>query len=118
MAIKTSYVKAEIEIPNSTDTAEVLVRCDNRDMVRYDLLRERKGWPQGHQAPMLWLTVQLWSALTREKHELAGASPEDLINRCILINRVNADGTEIKPGDENEDGDEVNPTQPGAVFDS
>lgn len=117
-SIKTSYVKAEIEQPGSNDTVEVLIRTDNRDMVRYDLLRERKGWPQGHEAPMLWLTVQVWSALTREKHDLAGASVEEFINRCVLINRVNADGSEINPDDPNAEGDEVNPTQAGAVFDS
>lgn len=120
MQIKTTYVKALVEQPGKPDAelAEVVLRCDNRDMVRYDLLRERKSWPQGHQAPMLWLTVQTWSALNREKHELAGASVEDFLTRCVLINRVNEDGSDIDPNAENADGEPVNPTQPGAESDS
>lgn len=114
MAIKTTHVKALIEQPGSDDVAEIIIRCDNRDMVRYDLLRERKSWPQGHEAPMLWLTVQLWSALTREKHDLAGTSVDEFLNRCILINRVNADGSDIDPNADNADGDTVNPTQSAA----
>ena len=117
-SIKNSYVNAHIEEPGTDNVAEVLIRCDNRDMVRFDLLRERKGWPQGHQAPMLWLTVQTWSALSREKHPLAGTSVEDFLNRCTLIDRVNSDGSPIKEGDANADGDDVNPTQPGADTDS
>lgn len=117
-SIKTSHVKAQIEQPGSTDVTEVVIRCDNRDMVRYDLMRERKSWPQGHEAPMLWLTVQVWSALAREQHELAGPSVDEFINRCVLINRVNPDGSEIQLDDPNAGGDDVNPTQPGVVSDS
>ncbi|GEM_PF-6120858 len=116
--IKTTHVKAQIEQPGTNDLVEVVIRCDNRDMVRYDLLRERKSWPQGHTAPMLWLTVQVWSALTREKHEIAGPSVDEFINRCVLINRVNADGSDIDPNAENAAGDDVNPTQLGAAYGS
>lgn len=41
------------------------VTADNRDAVRFDMVRARLGWPPMKESPMLWATFMAWSALAR-----------------------------------------------------
>lgn len=62
------------------------VQTDNRDAVRFDLTRARKGWPDGETAPMLWLAYCAWSAL-RRSGELDKAVDADrfLADVCVDV---------------------------------
>lgn len=60
---------------------EAAVQADNRDLVRWDMTRGRRQWPQATDAPFLWSTFLAWAALTR-----AGDITEDFDTfegRCL-----------------------------------
>lgn len=66
------------------DGMEHDVQTDNRDAVRFDMLRARMGWPSMSDAPVLWATVMAWSALAR-----AGKMPTtcvaDQLDRIVSV---------------------------------
>lgn len=81
--------------------AEFTVQTDNRDAIRYDLLRERKGWPGMKDAPMLWMSVLCWHAIKR-----SGGTSDDVEK---YLDRI----VEVQPI--TEDGDPADPTDPDAL---
>lgn len=75
------------------DGNEYDIQTDNRDMVRFDLLKGRKQWPSMQEAPMLWVTVLAWSCLARESK-----LPEDVekgIDRIIAVEALDEDGNVV-----------------------
>lgn len=59
--------------PDAPDAeqVEVDVQAVQGDVIRYDLMRRRHGWPSVQDAPMLWTTVVAWAALLRLKHPVS-----------------------------------------------
>lgn len=76
------------------DDVEYTIQTDNRDMVRFDLIRGRNRWPGTDEAPMLWLTVLAWSCLSREG-KLPGKSADSEIDRIISVTPVDENGDPI-----------------------
>ena len=75
------------------DGNEYDIQTDNRDMVRFDLLKGRKQWPSMQEAPMLWVTVLAWSCLARESK-----LPEDVekgIDRILAVEALDEDGNVV-----------------------
>lgn len=84
---------------------QVDVQTDNRDAVRFDVMRSRKNWPGGDTAPMLWMTVQAWSALKRSNDAQLAATFADQLkdvdkffDACVDVVPIDADGNVIKQG--------------------
>lgn len=74
------------------------VQTDNRDAVRFDLLRRVKRWPALDEAPMLWYTVLAWSAIKRaELAPLCELSPEKFIDDvCLDVIPIDEQGRPVK----------------------
>lgn len=79
------------------------VRVINPDRIRYDLTREREGWPKFTDASFLGLTFLGWAALTRlAGKDVAGTWEQFSRERCVDVTDVtDPDG-----------GDDVRPTRP------
>ena len=93
---------------------EYTIQTDNRDIVRFDLMRSRKNWPTMQEAPMLWLTVLAWSALSREG-ELEGKDAEAELDRILSVEVVDDEGNVIDIDDEDiVDAVSVDPTKTGS----
>lgn len=93
-------VRVLVETDPAAPLTEYTVQTDNRDAVRYDLMRARLGWPSGSDAPMLWLSVLAWSALKR-----SGATTEDAtvyLDKIVEIQPVDADGAAVAVDDESQ----------------
>ena len=75
------------------DGNEYDIQTDNRDMVRFDLLKGRKQWPSMQEAPMLWVTVLAWSCMARE-NKLA-EDVEKGIDRIIAVEALDEDGNVV-----------------------
>lgn len=41
------------------------IEPSNPDMVRFDMTATKHRWPNGQEAPFLWLTFLAWSAMKR-----------------------------------------------------
>jgi len=104
------------------DPLEYTVVTDNRDRVRWDLVRGRKNWPASVEAPFLFQTILAWSALRRSGVDV-GTEPEQFIDRILDIYPVDADGNRVRIRNGQLVTDSaaavpVDPTQPGASFGS
>lgn len=75
------------------DGNEYDIQTDNRDMVRFDLLKGRKQWPSMQEAPMLWVTVLAWSCLARENKLTEDV--EKGIDRIIAVEALDEDGNVV-----------------------
>ena len=73
------------------------VQTSNADMIRFDLLRQRKGWPSMKEAPMLWMTVLAWHALKRSGK--AGDDFEAYADRIVELTTIDEDGNEVEGDD-------------------
>lgn len=94
MSLTRNHVRVELEQPGTDDTIELTVVTDNRDRVRFDLTRNRKGWPSSSDAPMLWVTVCAYFAVQRAG-QFTELSVEQFIDRAINIQMVNPDGSPL-----------------------
>lgn len=75
------------------DGNEYDIQTDNRDMVRFDLLKGRKQWPSMQDAPLLWITVLAWSCLHRE-----GKLPGDVekaLDQIVAVEALDEDGNPV-----------------------
>lgn len=113
MTLITPKVIVTLEQPGTDAYKEITVQTDNRDAVRWDMLRSRKKWPAGSDAPMLWMTVLAWSALKRSD-EIDGEF-EAFNDKCVQVRSADKDG-QPKPLEELEE-DEIgaDPTRPARV---
>lgn len=90
------------------ELTEYVVQTSNRDAVRFDITRGRKGWPAVNDAPMLWMTFCAWSAMSRGKD--TGLKLDEFLDACVEVQAIDADGNPIKSSDTA--GVQVDPTQP------
>ncbi len=90
------------------DMTEVIVQADNRDLVRWDVTRARKGWPEFSDAMFLWSTFLAWSVMHREGH--TSLKLDDFLDTCVQASPVPADDDENPDADD--DGSTVGPTPP------
>ena len=72
-ALTSPRLKVLVEESPGAPYTEYIVQTDNRDAVRFDLIRERKGWPKATDAPMVWMSVLAWHAIKR-----SGATTDDV----------------------------------------
>lgn len=91
------------------DMTEVIVQADNRDLVRWDVTRARKGWPEFSDAMFLWSTFLAWSVMHREGHTTLKL--DDFLDTCVQASPVPADDAE-NPDTDDDDGSTVGPTRP------
>lgn len=79
------------------------VQTDNRDLVRYDLMKARKGWPTQREAPIVFMTAVAWAALKREGYTTDDV--EAYMEKIVDITPVDDKGEALDPNDlEGEDG--------------
>ncbi|WP_311878680.1 hypothetical protein [Microbacterium forte] len=114
--MKRMTLAVELEQPGTDDTIEYTVEGDNRDMVRFDLIRARKGWPGSSDAPILWATVVAYFALRRSGEVPESETVEQFIDRAVHVTYLK-DGEPVTPEDAlaGESGDDVDPSQPGVA---
>lgn len=71
------------------DGSEFTVQALNPDLLRWDRMASRNGWPNAQSAPFLWLTFLAWSAAKR-----TGAIPDAMTwetfgdERCIEVRAI------------------------------
>lgn len=70
------------------------LQTDNRDMVRFDLMRAKKQWPTVTDAPLLWMTFLAWHALVRSS-VLPGVSVDKEMDEIIQVSMIDEDGNLI-----------------------
>ena len=90
------------------DAVEVIVQTDNRDLVRWDVTRARKGWPEFQDAMFLWSTFLAWSVMQREKQ--TSLKLDDFLDQCVEASPLAAETPDDPEGVET-----VGPTQPDHV---
>lgn len=73
---KTPLVVVTLE--HDDELVEVEVQTDNRDMIAWDMHRNRVGWPSTQDAPVLWLTFIAWHALKRSASTVADLTFADM----------------------------------------
>lgn len=95
--LATPRMRVRHEGPDGT-VRDYDVQTDNRDLVRFDLIRERKGWPRSTEAPMLWMTVLAWHALKRSGVEVG--EPEAFLDACVQLEPLGDDGAPVPEGGE------------------
>lgn len=110
IVIHRPILRVVVEGP-AGDLVEYTVQTDNRDAVRFDVLRAQRNWPGGDSAPMLWLTVQAWSALRRAKvGPVSELKVEAFLEACVDVEAVDEQGNPVTdPGQ----GVTAGPTPPG-----
>lgn len=82
------------------ELTETLVQTDNRDAIRFDLIRSRKGWPGMQEAPMLWMTVLAWNAIKR-----SGGTTDDVetfLDKVVQITPVDQADQDTDLADESQ----------------
>lgn len=90
MALISPRVNVHLE-----DGTEFTVQTDNRDAVQWDVIRARKDWPAGKDAPMLWLTVMAWHALKRTGQTTLNL--EQFIASCVQVTSADKEPAEVDP---------------------
>lgn len=73
---------------------QVTVQTDNRNQVKYDLMRAHRGWPTQKDAPSLWLTILAWHALALAGHAV-NEEFETFNERCLEVYLSDADGNRL-----------------------
>lgn len=113
--MKRMTLAVELEQPGTDDTIEYTVEGDNRDMVRFDLIRARKSWPGSSDAPILWATVVAYFALLRSGSIPQTETVEQFIDRAVNVTYLK-DGEPVTPEQAiaGESGDDVAPFPSGA----
>jgi hypothetical protein len=85
--IETPHVKVTYE-----DGSTIIVKTENPDMVFFDLERSKRNWPQGADAPLLWVNWLAYSKLRRTHVLERGVTFEDWLMTTQLIENVDSEG--------------------------
>jgi hypothetical protein len=99
IALKSPRVVVALETPTPGEYLEYTVQTDNRDAVQWDFVRARKAWPQGKDAPLLWMTFLAWNALRRSGAPVTD-SFDTFANECVAVQPVDEDGNDLTAGSE------------------
>lgn len=103
-----------VTLENTTgDNTEYVVQTDNRDMVRWDIMRNRKGWPDAESAAFLFLSVLAWSALERTGE--TALKVDEFLAVAADVAPADEDGNRQDLDDLAGDGHIVDPTRPAAA---
>lgn len=103
-----------VTMQQGTEQHAVTVQTDNRNQVKYDLMRATKNWPGQKDAPSLWLTVLSWHALALAGH-ITDETFERFNDRCLEVYLSDESGRRLTADEVKEKaGIKANPTQPGA----
>lgn len=111
VTLKSPRVRITLETPIEDEYLEVDVQTDNRDLIQWDAVRARKGWPTTADAPMLWTTFIAWHAA----HRVGGPVPDsfdEFRTLCVQVQPITRDGTVIERAADLEEADDVSPTKP------
>lgn len=92
--LKFPRVLVTIERSDGTE-AELTVQTDNRDAVRYDLMRARKGWPPMADAPVLFMTAVAWLAIRRSDASILPDDAEKALDMIVDVTPVDEDGNPV-----------------------
>lgn len=102
MSVKLNAPRVAVILANDAgELVETIVQTDNRDAVRYDLLRGRKGWPSMQEAPNVWMTVMAWSAMRREN--ATDLEAEKFLEAALQVRTVNEAGETVRADDESQE---------------
>ena len=96
--MKFPRVLVTIEQADGT-VAELTVQTDNRDAVRFDLMRARKSWPAMGEAPLLFMTVLAFLAIRRSDATMLPDDAETAIDMIVDVTPVDADGNPVDDTD-------------------
>lgn len=101
-----------VVVQQGEEQQQITAQTDNRNQVKYDLLRAARNWPTQKDAPSLWLTILAWHALALAGH-LRDETFEHFNDRCLEVYISDETGRRLT-GDEikREAGLQVDPTQP------
>lgn len=78
--LNSPIINVILERPGG-ELVEYQVQTDNRDAVRWDLVRDRKKWPAGQDSPILWSTFLAWHALKRSGETTL--TIEEFLDACV-----------------------------------
>lgn len=84
------------------------VQAVQADVIRYDLVRRRNGWPAIGDAPMLWTTFVCHAALVRLGHPV-DPSFDKGVEQLLSVHTLDKRGA---PVDEHTDPDDVGAVDP------
>lgn len=83
------------------DGSHADVRVINPDRIRFDLTRQREGWPSFGDAPFIGLTFLAWAALRRadqtEGTERAGTWEQFSGERCLDVTELAGVDSDVRP---------------------
>lgn len=94
-SLPTPKLKIVLEAPSTGELTEYIVQTDNRDMVAFDLTRNRKNWPSMDDANMLWMNFIGHHAIS--KRGGVAISFDDFLAQCVECFPVDQDGEEVSP---------------------
>lgn len=101
-----------VTLQQNGDQQQVTVQTDNRNQVKYDLLRATRNWPAQKEAPTLWLTILAWHALALAGH-IRDEAFEMFNDRCLDVYLSDEDGNRLTVDQIKESqGVAVDPTHP------
>lgn len=109
LSLKTPRVRVYLETDVAGEYLEIDVQTDNRDAVQWDFARSRQRWPDGREAPLLWMTYLSWHAIRRTGGP-APADFEEFNKRCVDVEALNRDGSLLTPDTPADDA--ADPTMP------
>ena len=96
--LKFPRVLVTIERSDGTEV-ELTVQTDNRDAVRFDLLRARKGWPIMAEAPLLFMKAIAWLAIRRSDATMLPDDAEKALDMIVDVTPVDEDGNPVDDTD-------------------
>jgi len=105
--VKLDIPRVEVRYSDGRTT---IVTAENPDLVFYDLERAKRRWPQGQDAPMLWINYLAFSKLHRTGEIDRAMTFEDWLSSTQLVRNVDNDD---EPSDELAS---VGPTQEAAAL--
>lgn len=116
VTLKSPRLRLVLETPNDGEYLEVDVQTDNRDLIQWDVVRDRNGWPTLQQGTMLWSTFIGWHAAWRTGGPVPD-SFDEFRKLCVQVVPIDRDGTELSSTAqlEADAATDVDPTRPVPV---
>lgn len=108
--LRSPRLRISLETPNEDEYLEIDVQTDNRDLIQWDAVRARKGWPAAKEGPMLWTTFIAWHAA----HRVGGPVPDtfdEFRALCVQVIGIDREGQPITSVTAADEAD-VDPTLP------
>lgn len=81
-----------------SDDRELTVQALNVDMLKWDRTRAARKWPDGREAPFVWMTFLAWHALRREGQIPEGTTLDDFETMCLSVVSQESETDPTQPG--------------------